>query len=75
MWAKRRISDYCELHERGLVIMSRLLPDVVELENARFNDMKNSVESQDLAALLCYIDGPHLNPETIDGLRATWSDQ
>ena len=67
IWAKKRVSDYCEETENGLLIMSCLLPNILEQENPRFTDMKHYVESSDLAALLWYIDGQYLNPETIDG--------
>ena len=73
-WMKKRVNDYVSPGDNGLEIVRALLPDTQELLNQTFVNIRQTVRTECVMTLWCYVTTQLLNPESIPTLQDIWKD-
>ena len=71
---KRRMTHYVDVGDNGLDIVRTILPETQELLNQTFIDIRQTVRSECVLTIWCYVTTQLLNPEAIPTLSKTWKD-
>ena len=73
-WMKKRVNHYVDPGDNGLEIVRTILPETQELLNQTFTNVRQTVRSECVLIIWCYVNTQLLNPETIDTLSEIWKD-
>ena len=73
-WITTRVNAYAPAGRQGLAIIRTLLPDIVEIGRASFDEITAGLRINDYSFVLAFLPGNPLNADSIPSIKTVWTE-
>ena len=73
-WITTRVNAYAPAGKQGLAIVRTLLPDIVEMGRATFDEITAGLRVSDHSFVLAFLPGNPLNADNIPSIKTVWTE-